>query len=150
MSGRRQVDRDGAGDARIERLGHALGRIRPGLDEDEAVAIARRGMVEGPAGRRLELPGRLRAAGARLVAAGPRRRLALAGAGALAVAALVALPSPDPGDPDPSGFLTDARTASGDDGFSIEAPAEGSVAVFQTTNPRIRVVWFTDPIGTGD
>lgn len=39
-----------------------------------------------------------------------------------------------------------ARLAS----FSIDAPPSGKVAVFQTSNPRIRVVWFYDEEGSED
>lgn len=138
----------------VERLGDALGRIRPGFDEDEAVAIARGGIVRaetrrtaGQAGRRLRAA--LLVVLARLAGTGPRTRLALAGAAAVAVAALFALPSPDPMSPDPMA-LTPRPEAAGDDVFSIEAPDDRGMAVFQTKNPHIRVVWFTDPIGSGD
>lgn len=139
----------------VERLGAALERIRPGFDEDEAVTIARRGIARaesgGPAGHasRRGLRAGLGALLARVAGTGPRTRLALAGAAAVAVAALFALPSPDPVSPDPMA-LRPRPEAPGTDEFSIEAPEDRGMAVFQTKNPHIRVVWFTDPIGSGD
>ena len=48
-----------------------------------------------------------------------------------------------------------AASGSSEDGarlasFSIDAPESGQVAVFQTRNPRIRVVWFYDEEGSED
>ena len=147
----------------IGRLGAALERMRPPFDEDEAVAIALEGARRGAAkrGRRFDnragLRGGLRtglgAVAAWLAGLGPRWRWAVATAAAAAVVVVIALPSHDTIVPNDARFVApgSAGTASAAaDGFSIEAPEEGGMAVFQTNNPRIRVVWFYDEAGSGD
>lgn len=155
---------DGTGDDQHSRaLEEALAAVRPPFDEDAAVAIAlgeaRGGRKPGPASlpfARLVLRGRdqWRRSGRTLRWGVPT----LVGAGLAVTIWLGTGPDPAPlpavvrvatdagaGEPAAAAGPTEARTVAELDGepvFSIDAPAAGQVAVFQTSNPKIRVVWF--------
>ncbi len=130
--------------ARIETslatLGSALQAARPGMDDDDAVRLALAG-----AERWKDAEGKARTVtGGGQPAAG---RAALAAATVLAASVVlvaVTLWRSAPGGSLPDSALADARGRFEADleRFSIEAPADQRVAVFQTANPDIRVVWF--------
>jgi len=126
---------------RIERLGRALDAVEPALSEEGAVELAVHGQP-----RRRRTP--------RWVPIGA----GAIGAGALAVLTLFAIrpgrDAPRDSGPMPAIVGTPGPEASAPPGaareepeFSIEAPSEGHVVVFQTRNPKIRVVWFYDDAG---
>ncbi|MDH3732977.1 MAG: hypothetical protein OEU54_05560 [Gemmatimonadota bacterium] len=140
-------------------LSEALASVRPPFDATEALAIARGG-ADRPRARRSIASTLLDRRAARR----PRRlrrtlRWAVptvAGAGAAlsvwfatravpeplpAMVQWAAAPATEQGRPD-VGAVVAPDTPEEEPVFSIDAPEGGQVAVFQTSNPKIRVVWF--------
>lgn len=120
-----------------------LERLQPRMSEDEAVRLARGleghkvGVVEPPATRRV---GSL----------GVRRRwmrwapVPVAAAAAIATLVLTAGPRIERlEDTDPSQRVVPQEAAVASlEGLSVDIPEQGRVAVFETKNPSITVVWF--------
>lgn len=133
------------------KLGEALDSLRPSFDADEAVALATR-----------------RSAGSRdrsdrRVPRGfvPRRRVLRWAVPALATVPVVGAfwvatrtaPAALPAVVHVASLQSPAALPAGETesaAFSINAPEDGQVAVFQTSNPKIRVVWFYGDEGTDD
>ncbi len=123
-------------------LGASFDRIQPGMSEEEAVRLA----LEGRRARAGE-PTAVRRAGSR----GSRHRwrqwaaVPLAAAAAIAALVLTAGPRgqrPEGGDPRALAVPRATTAAVSPDELSVDIPEEGRVAVFETTNPTITVVWF--------
>lgn len=133
------------------RLGEALDSVRPSFDADEAVALAtmRSGASHAGSSRPLSR------------ALAPRRRALRWAVPALATVPVVgafwfatrAAPTALPAVVRVASLQSPAALTAGEpEGapFSIDAPEDGQVAVFQTSNPKIRVVWFYGEEGSDD
>jgi hypothetical protein len=127
----------------MEGLEAALAAIKPGFDEETAVAIATSRAQQDVVARARRLRWSLPAlAGGGLalwavVASGPTTRPPLE-----TIVRVGSRQAPS------TAARTDAATTGAPEfatlAFSITAPDSGRVAVFQTSNPKIRVVWFYD------
>lgn len=159
MTGRRDGEgRDGGGgrgqsgrndeptrvDRAIADLGEALDSVRPRISSDEAVELAVRG-------RRGERVASGRASGSRPRWIGwrprwtpePAWRWAIPAVAAVAIALWIGVRPGAVVVPDEA--FRPELVATGEQRpapFSVEAPSEGNVAVFGTSNDRIRVVWY--------
>ncbi len=113
----------------LEELGRALHESRPTVDAGEAVILARSGRS---ASRR---PARVRSA--------PRALRWAPVPVALAMGLWLAVSPESPVSSEPPAL---ARPGTPDPavGFAVESTESGPFAVFQTRDPRIRVVWFYD------
>jgi hypothetical protein len=136
---------------RAERLGEALDSLRPAFDADEAVALATKQSA------------RSRDRSGRQVIRGfmPRRRVLRWAVPALATVPVVGAfwvatrtaPAALPAVVRVASLQSSATLPAGEPEsapFSINAPEGGQVAVFQTSNPKIRVVWFYGDEGSDD
>ena len=119
-----------------------LDRLQPRMSKEEAVRLAlegRRASVGGPTAAR--------GAGSRRVPRRWRQWAAIPVAAAAAITALVLTVGPrdqrledaGPRAPAVPGATTAAVSL---DELSVDIPEDGRVAVFETTNPTITVVWF--------
>lgn len=116
-------------------LRRRLGEARSRITADEAVALALPDAGASHAARR---------PGARLPA-GPGWRLAPVPVLALGLLLWIVWPAgPRPDAPELS--LSGSSSAAAERaGFAVEAPAGSRLAVFETENPKIRVVWLYEP-----
>jgi hypothetical protein len=125
-------------------LGASLEQLRPRMSEDEAVRLARDS--EGRQVAAVKLPA-ARRAGSSGFPRGWMRWSPVPVAAAAAVVALVLTAGPrtqSPEEDDPSVPVLPVATAAAValDGLSVDIPEQGRVAVFETKNPSITVVWF--------
>jgi anti-sigma factor RsiW len=134
----------------MQGLGDAIESIAPPIDADTAISLARPRVRRRPRPR--TWPRLRRSTGRRLswavpavVAAGPivwlvffagREQIVDVASPIIRVAALQQAET--------GGEPTSSLEADVEPEFSISTPDSGRVAVFQTSNPKIRVVWFYD------
>ena len=130
-----------------QEMDHSLGEIGPTLGSAEAVAVALSGRLAEltdapavPAQRRFWPPPGGSRDWKRLARWAP---LPLAAAAALSGLLMSGGPgSPAPSDTRPSARRTAIPPAGG--GFEVDVPTNRRVAVFETRDPAITVVWFLD------
>ena len=125
-----------------EWLGADLERLRPRMSEEEAVRVAFEGQSAA-----LGRPAAARRAGSHDADRRWRRWAPVPLAAAAAIAALVLTAGPRGQRVEEAGSTTSASaeatvTALSLEGLSVDIPEQGRVAVFETTNPSITVVWF--------
>jgi hypothetical protein len=138
-----------------EGLAADLGHLQPRMSEEEAVRVAREGRatVGGKAVADRGLPTRRRRRSGAVDSPDPRRGRWWAPvpvAAAAAIAALVLTAGPrgpgleEIGPSGPSAFPGSEPTVAVESlaGLSVEVPVQGRVAVFETSDPSVTVVWF--------